>query len=70
MWKLIYDRKCGAVVMLSDLIEDGTVRGNYSQYIAIGLSIVGTTKFCPCPKLHTIPRPIGAQQYVHASGKE
>ena len=56
--------------MLSDLIEDGTVRGNYSQYIAIGLSIVGTTKFCPCPKLHTIPRPIGAQQYVHASGKE
>ena len=29
MWKLIYDRKCGAMVMLSDLIEDGTVRGNY-----------------------------------------
>ena len=25
MWKLIYDRKCGAVVMLSDLIEDGMV---------------------------------------------
>ena len=25
MWKMIFDRKCGAVVMLSDFIEDGTV---------------------------------------------
>ena len=25
MWKLIYDRKCGVVVMLSDLREDGMV---------------------------------------------
>ena len=25
MWKLIYDRKCGVVVMLSDLLEDGIV---------------------------------------------
>ena len=25
MWKLIYDRKCGAIVMLSDLIENGNV---------------------------------------------
>ena len=25
MWKLIYDRKCGVVVMLSDLLEDGMV---------------------------------------------
>ena len=26
MWKLIYDRKCGAVVMLSNLVENGMVR--------------------------------------------
>ena len=25
MWKLIYDRKCGVIVMLSDLLEDGMV---------------------------------------------
>ena len=25
MWKMIYDRKCGAVVMLSHLIENGKV---------------------------------------------
>ena len=25
MWKLIYDRKCGVMVMLSDLLEDGMV---------------------------------------------
>ena len=25
MWKLIYDRKCGVVVMLSDLLEDEMV---------------------------------------------
>ena len=25
MWKVISDRKCGAMVMLSDLIEDGMV---------------------------------------------
>ena len=25
MWKLIYDRKCGVVVMVSDLLEDGMV---------------------------------------------
>ena len=25
MWKLIYDRKCGAVVMLSNLVENGMV---------------------------------------------
>ena len=28
MWKLIYDRKCGAVVMLSNLVENGMVRQN------------------------------------------
>ena len=26
MWKVIYDRKCGAVVMLSDLVENGKVK--------------------------------------------
>ena len=26
MWKVICDRKCGAVIMLSDLIENGMVR--------------------------------------------
>ena len=26
MWKVVYDRKCGVVVMLSDLLEDGMVR--------------------------------------------
>ena len=30
MWKLIHDRKCRAVVMLSDLIEDGMVRGYHN----------------------------------------
>ena len=25
MWKVVYDRKCGAIVMLSDLVEDGMV---------------------------------------------
>ena len=25
MWKLVFDRKCGVVVMLSDLVEDGMV---------------------------------------------
>ena len=25
MWKVIHDRKCGGVVMLSDLIENGKV---------------------------------------------
>ena len=26
MWKVVYDRKCGAVVMLSDIVENGKVR--------------------------------------------
>ena len=26
MLKILYDRKCGAVVMLSDLVENGSVR--------------------------------------------
>ncbi len=26
MWKMVYNRKCGAIVMLSDLIENGNVR--------------------------------------------
>ena len=25
MWKVVYDRKCGAVVMLSDIMENGKV---------------------------------------------
>ena len=25
MWKVVYDRKCGAIVMLSDLVENGMV---------------------------------------------
>ena len=25
MWKLVYSKKCGAIVMLSDLMEDGVV---------------------------------------------
>ena len=25
MWKVIHDRKCGAIVMLSDLVENGIV---------------------------------------------
>ena len=25
MWKVVYDRKCGAVVMLSQLMENGQV---------------------------------------------
>ena len=28
MWKVVYDRKCAAVVMLSDLVEDGMVRAD------------------------------------------
>ena len=26
MWKLVYDRKCGVMVMLSDLMENGKVK--------------------------------------------
>ena len=26
MWKVIHDMKCGAIVMLSNLVEDGVVR--------------------------------------------
>ena len=25
-WKMIYDRKCGVIVMLCDLMEDGEVQ--------------------------------------------
>ena len=25
-WKMVYDRKCGVIVMLSDLVEEGQVR--------------------------------------------
>ena len=25
MWKVVYDMKCGAIVMLSDLMENGMV---------------------------------------------
>ena len=25
-WKMIYDRKCGVIVMLCDLVEDGEVQ--------------------------------------------
>ena len=32
MWKVVYDRKCGAIVMLSDLVEDGMVSHNTSLY--------------------------------------
>ena len=36
MWKVICDRKCGAVIMLSDLIENGmvcfTLRNRLSTY--------------------------------------
>ena len=31
MWKLIYDRKCGVVVMLSDLLEDGKVNCGFKK---------------------------------------
>ena len=24
-WKMVYDRKCGVIVMLSDLVEEGKV---------------------------------------------
>ena len=27
MWKVIHDRKCGAIVMLSDFVENGMVHG-------------------------------------------
>ena len=39
MWKLIYDRKCGAVVMLTDLIEDGMVRGCHTNLAIINNAI-------------------------------
>ena len=25
-WKMVHDRKCGVIVMLSDLVEEGQVR--------------------------------------------
>ena len=28
MWKVIHDRKCGAIVMLSDLVENGMASKN------------------------------------------
>ena len=35
MWKVVHDRKCGAIVVLSDLVENGTVsvfqKKNYYQ---------------------------------------
>ena len=34
MWKVIHDRKCGAIVMLSDLVENGMVAMGYI-YIAL-----------------------------------
>ncbi len=31
MWKLVCDRKCGTIVMLSDLTENGKVKQSISQ---------------------------------------
>ena len=33
MWKIIHDRKCGAVVMLSDLVENGTASKCMCLYV-------------------------------------
>ena len=36
MWKVIHDRKCGAIVMLSDLVENGMVHG---IWVAVAIAI-------------------------------
>ena len=45
MLKILYDRKCGAVVMLSDLTENGRVRGR--QYHKLYLFIYYSGKQLP-----------------------
>ena len=35
-WKMVYDRKCGVIVMLSDLVEEGKV---WSSRLAVLLSV-------------------------------
>ena len=45
MLKTLHDRKCGAVVMLSDFIENGKVRHIYHKaglYIWRGVIVCGT----------------------------
>ena len=33
-WKMIYERECGVVVMLSDLVENGRVRYSPADIVA------------------------------------
>ena len=34
-WKMIYERECGVIVMLSDLVENGEVWGEYEFTIMV-----------------------------------
>ena len=37
MWKVIHDRKCGAIIMLSDLVENGMVHG---IWVAVAIYLI------------------------------
>jgi hypothetical protein len=47
MWKVVYDRKCGAIVMLSDLIENGMVRFTNALIRIVWYSLVITGEQLP-----------------------
>ena len=39
-WKMVFERDCGLIVMLSDLVEDGEVPGHTHFHISVYLSLV------------------------------
>ena len=54
MWKLIYDRKCGVVVMLSDLLEDGMVNCGFKKQLYIQHWVVGALEYNFVVDMHII----------------
>ena len=39
-WKMVYERECGVIVMLSDLVENGEVGENHDFTIMVDLNTV------------------------------
>ena len=47
-WKMVYERECGVIVMLSDLVENGEVGRTELQRLHIRLFILDQFPFTGC----------------------
>ena len=46
-WKMVYERECGVMVMLSDLVENGEVWGEHEFTIMVARSIMSQCSHFP-----------------------